>query len=126
MNPLTIEWISKADADLSTAKRELRARKCPNYDAVCFHSQQCAEKLLKALLTEEGLAFPRTHDLLRLLENLIPGHPDLELLKDVCSDLTAFAVEFRYPGENATKAMACLAVKNCDLVREELLKRLRP
>jgi hypothetical protein len=37
MNPLTIEWVDKAEGDL-TALRELRARKSPNYDAACFHA----------------------------------------------------------------------------------------
>ena len=30
MNPLTIEWVDKAEGDLTTALRELRARKSPN------------------------------------------------------------------------------------------------
>ncbi|MDR3572998.1 MAG: hypothetical protein P4L50_04015 [Anaerolineaceae bacterium] len=42
MNPLTIEWIDKAEGDLLTAQREYRARNRPNYDAVCFHGQQMA------------------------------------------------------------------------------------
>ena len=40
MKPLTCEWVVKAEGDLATASRELRARKAPNYDAACFHSQQ--------------------------------------------------------------------------------------
>lgn len=52
MNPATAEWVSKAEGDFLTAGRELRARKSPNYDAVCFHAQQCAEKYLKAVLQE--------------------------------------------------------------------------
>lgn len=50
MQPLTTEWINKAEGDLTTARRELRARTAPNYDAECFHAQQCAEKYMKALL----------------------------------------------------------------------------
>jgi HEPN domain-containing protein len=50
MNPLTTEWIEKAEGDLLTAQREYRARNRPNYDAVCFHAQQTAEKYLKAWL----------------------------------------------------------------------------
>ncbi len=50
MNPLTVEWINKAEADLLTARREYRARKKPNFDAVCFHAQQAVEKYLKAVL----------------------------------------------------------------------------
>jgi len=44
MNPLTREWVEKAEGDFTIAERELRARKTPIYDAVCFHAQQCAEK----------------------------------------------------------------------------------
>jgi HEPN domain-containing protein len=50
MKPLTSEWVEKAEGDFATAKREIRVRKTPNFDAVCFHAQQCAEKYLKALL----------------------------------------------------------------------------
>jgi HEPN domain-containing protein len=52
MKPLTREWIEKAEGDFATASREMRARKFPNYDAACFHSQQCVEKYFKALLQE--------------------------------------------------------------------------
>ena len=50
MNELTVEWMEKAEGDYATAERELRARRRPNYDAVCFHAQQAAEKYLKAFL----------------------------------------------------------------------------
>lgn len=33
MNPLTVEWVDKAEGDFTTALRELRARKSPNYEA---------------------------------------------------------------------------------------------
>jgi hypothetical protein len=38
MNPLAKEWLAKGSADLATAEREMRVRKKPNHDAVCFHS----------------------------------------------------------------------------------------
>lgn len=63
MKPLTREWVEKGEGDRNTARRELRVRKSPNFDAVCFHAQQCAEKYLKALLQERGAAIPRTHNL---------------------------------------------------------------
>ena len=68
MNPLTSEWVTKAEGDFATAGRELRARKAPNYDAACFHAQQCAEKYLKALLQEANMPSGRTHNLIALLE----------------------------------------------------------
>jgi HEPN domain-containing protein len=54
MNPLTLEWINKAEGDLISAQREYRARNQPNYDSACFHAQQCIEKYLKAWLHESG------------------------------------------------------------------------
>jgi len=38
------EWTDKAEADFSTAARELKALESPNFDAVCFHAQQGVEK----------------------------------------------------------------------------------
>jgi HEPN domain-containing protein len=111
MNPLTAEWIEKALADLATAGREMRARKDPNYDAVCFHAQQCVEKLLKAALTETGPDFSRTHDLNHLLDLILPVHPLWEAFRSGFQELVAYAVEYRYPGESSTKEMAQTALK---------------
>ncbi len=63
MKRLTLEWIEKAESDFHLLEREIRARKNPSYDAVCFHAEQCAEKYLKGRLTEAKIAFPKTHDL---------------------------------------------------------------
>src|SRR5436309_14219508 len=106
MQPLTTEWIAKAEADFVTAGREMRARNAPNYDAACFHAQQCAEKYLKARLQEEGIAFSRTHDLASLLDLLLPVEPSWAGMRSHLDRLTSYAVEFRYPGASADKAMA--------------------
>lgn len=97
MKPETMEWIAKAEGDLATASREVVVVNSPNFDAVCFHSQQCGEKYLKALLVEQGMAVPRVHDL-EVLVNLLPG---LSIKREVMQSariLTAMAVEVRYPG----------------------------
>src|SRR5215217_6885503 len=67
MNSQVAEWVLKAEGDFATAGRELRARKSPNYDAVCFHSQQCAEKYLKAFLQENEKRIPKIHNLIELM-----------------------------------------------------------
>lgn len=46
MKPMTLEWVAKAEGDFAVMEREARVRKKPNYDAMCFHAQQCAEKYL--------------------------------------------------------------------------------
>jgi len=54
MKAITSEWVHKAEGDFLTAQREMKAAPA-NYDAVCFHAQQCAEKYIKARLVEEGI-----------------------------------------------------------------------
>ncbi|MBV5338007.1 MAG: HEPN domain-containing protein [Deltaproteobacteria bacterium] len=117
MKSLTREWVDKADGDFATAQRELRARKTPNYDAACFHAQQCAEKYLKAFLQEHDVEFGKTHNLFMLLDKVITVVPILDTLRQVLQVLTVFAVDYRYPGETADKAMAAEAVKLCMEVR---------
>lgn len=113
MKPLTLEWVQKAEGDFTTALRELRARKAPNYDAACFHAQQCAEKYLKAQLQEEEIPFGKTHDLTVLLNLLLPVEPLWESMRPQLRALTVFAIEVRYPGAFADKAMAREAVTFC-------------
>ena len=72
MNAVLKEWIAKAEGDFATATRELAATEQPNYDAVCFHAQQCAEKYLKALLIASGVTPPKIHDLAQLHRSLLP------------------------------------------------------
>ncbi len=118
MQPLTSEWIQKAEGDLATARRELRARTVPNYDAACFHAQQCAEKYLKALLQEAVTPFGKTHNLSLLLDLLKDQYPALELIRPTLAMLSAYAVEYRYPGESADKTVARQAVKMAEEVKQ--------
>ena len=94
MKQLTREWIVKAEGDFALVKREARVRASPNYDAVCFHAQQCAEKYLKARLCEARLEFPKTHDLNALLDIIIPLESRWELYRPDLVFLTDFAVSF--------------------------------
>jgi len=118
MQPLTTEWITKAEADLATARRELRARTAPNYDAACFHAQQCAEKYLKALLQEAIIPFGKTHNLSLLLDLLEDHYPALAFIRPTLAILNVYAVEYRYPGESADKDIARQAVKMAEEVKQ--------
>jgi len=117
MNPLTNEWIEKAEKDFATASRELRVRKMPNYDAVCFHCQQCAEKYLKAILQEKNIAFGMTHNLTTLLDLITPQEPSWELMRPNLERLNVFAVQVRYPGESSDKTIAREALNLCRAIR---------
>lgn len=90
-------WILKADSDLLTAKRLLAAG--GPYDTACFHTQQAAEKYLKALLASAGATIPRTHNLEDIHELCRAALPGWEVTDIELSELTPFAVELRYDFE---------------------------
>ncbi len=70
MNEVVKEWIQKAEGDWRTANREFEVEFDPNFDAVCFHAQQCIEKLQKAVLIARNTIPPKTHDLVELNHRL--------------------------------------------------------
>lgn len=124
MNPAVDEWISKAEGDFITASRELRARKSPNYDAVCFHAQQCAEKYLKAVLQEGNKRIPKIHFLLELLAMILKFDTSYEFLKADLELLEDYSVKFRYPGEFAEKDEAQSAYAAAETVRKFVRQKL--
>ena len=95
------EWVEYAEEDLILAKSALRRSK-PLTMGSCFHSQQCAEKYLKAILVAQDVEFPKTHDLLilnTLCSNagILTGFAIEELGR-----LSGYAVHTRYPGNQPT------------------------
>lgn len=116
MKPLTSEWIDKAEEDFRVATWISR-EPVGSPSAVCFHCQQCAEKYLKAILTEHQVAFPRTHDLDVLLDLVPRDTPSVEASRDDLKFLAPFSVEARYPGVSAAPEDAVEALRVADLFR---------
>lgn len=95
---LVRQWVARAEEDLVNAEHTLTLReRCP-VGTVCFHAQQCAEKYLKALLTYRAIEFPKTHDLVVLL-NRLGSESGLELRAEEVQPLNRFSTEARYPGD---------------------------
>ena len=124
MKPSTREWIVKAESDFQLAVALSRRRKMTFFDQACFHSQQSAEKYLKARLEEANIMSPRTHDLTRLLALLQPVEPLWTALRPPLAALTQYAVEFRYPGNEATSTDMKNAIKDAKAVRREVRQAL--
>lgn len=124
MNPVTREWVDKAEGDFATAQRELKVTTDPNYDAVCFHAQQCVEKYLKAKLQEAGIMFGKTHDLSSLLTLALTVEPSWHVMLPDLQMLSAFAVAYRYPGDTADETEANEAVLKCTSIRQSMRKSL--
>jgi HEPN domain-containing protein len=124
MKPLTGEWVENAEGDFATASREIRVRTAPNFDAVCFHAQQCAEKYLEALLQERDIPFGRTHHLIAPLDLLVPVLASWELFRPQLQSLNAYSVSIRYPGDSADKVAAREALGLATKIRDEARKTL--
>ena len=95
---LSKQWVAKARNDLLNADNNLRAEEIP-FDTVCFHSQQAAEKLLKAYLVANSRPYPITHDLILILESVLSLDQTAERLRDALALLMPYAVEVRYPDD---------------------------
>ena len=90
-------WLRKAESDLAAAEVCLAAGKA--LDTACFHSQQVAEKALKAWLIARKITFPLVHDLKRLLDLCARHEPDFRTMEALGLSLNPFAVEMRYDDE---------------------------
>ena len=124
MNPLTIEWVEKAEGDLATTERECRAKVQPNYDAACFHAQQVAEKYLKFILQEEKRNIPRIHSLVELMAICLEIDQTFIILESELKSLDGYAVRTRYPGQSATKDDAKIALKTARAIRRFIRQKL--
>ena len=91
---------NKAKADLEAAnvlyKKLMEGDSNLDQEIICFHLQQCAEKLLKAVLSKNEIYFPKIHDLETLLDLLDDNRLDLNTNQDILIELNDFAVEGRY------------------------------
>ena len=65
------------------------------YNQVCFHAQQCVEKVLKGFITYKGDIHPQTHKLTDLLSPLSPS--PFDTLRDQIIILDRFYIPTRYP-----------------------------
>ena len=110
---LARRWLVRADHDIITAKQTLLLVGGPT-DTPCFHAQQAIEKALKALLTGYQVRFPRTHDLLRVLDLALTFIPELNEYREEFADMETYAVDIRYPDlgfdPSRDEALAALAL----------------
>lgn len=124
MNEIAKEWVDKAESDYDAAELTLHGREAPIVDAVCFHSQQCAEKYLKAYLQEHLIRFERRHELIPLLELCLIVDREFETLRESLQSLEQYAVLIRYPGLIVPTEMAEKAFESTNRIREYVREKL--
>jgi HEPN domain-containing protein len=119
-------WLSKAALDLKAAAHEISAPDECLWADIVFHSQQAAEKAMKAFLAWHDSAFRKTHNIEELGRQCVALDPTLQAIVDRAAPLTEYAWKFRYPGEPAepeqTEAEDALAAARN--VYEAMLARL--
>ena len=120
------EWIRKAELDFKAAEILLTVE-TDDYYPSAFHSQQTAEKYLKAYLVFQQMEFRKTHDLNELLTLSHSVDPNLQNDLESCVWLTPYGVEFRYPGDYpiTDKDTAVNAFGEAQLVKVVITKRLQ-
>jgi len=118
----------KAELDLKAAAHEVSAPDAGLWGDVLFHSQQAAEKAMKAFLAWHDVPFRKTHNLEELGRRCAALDATLGALADQAAPLTEYAWKFRYPGETAEpereEAEQALAVARN--VYDAILNRVPP
>lgn len=124
MNEVTDEWVAKADSDFYSADLLLHGGDVPFTDTACFHCQQCAEKYLKAFLTENLIRFERTHVLTDLLALCLPVDQEFRTISNDLYSLEGYAVAIRYPGAMVPVELAEEAFKTAGQIRKFVRRKL--
>lgn len=119
------EWINKADHDLSTAK--IIFLQLPEYfDVIGFHCQQAIEKYFKGYLTFIDIDFEFKHDLIYLLDLIVPQDACFDQFYMPASVINDYAVKIRYsfskqnPSKEELEQMIALADKIHELVIKKI------
>ena len=92
MHEHTERWLAFAREDLRMAELAMAETL---WNQVCFHAQQCVEKVLKSWLAERGESPLRTHKLVDLV--VLLGETRLAGLADEVRELDRFYIFTRYP-----------------------------
>jgi HEPN domain-containing protein len=92
------EWKYKTEQDLRSAEALLSLDPPLLYPS-CFHSQQAAEKYLKAYLTWRQVELPKTHSIREILNLVKTVNEELATYLFPATALTPYGVEVRYPGD---------------------------
>lgn len=115
-------WIAKAGNALLCVRNNLASAEVPT-DAVCFHSQQAAEKAVKALIAARRLVPQRTHDLTTLLNDAHAAGWPVDPLREPCEVVNPHSVAARYPGVQLEPTHD--EARTCAAAEEEVVRMVK-
>ena len=91
------EWVRFADMDVLSANHLNEIQYPKPLEIICFHCQQAAEKMLKALIIANDGEVRKTHDLGLLIDDLSSDVYFPKELLNAADELTPYGVSARYP-----------------------------
>ncbi len=91
-------WIAKATSDVKSVRKLMRDDD-ETLDTASYHCQQVGEKALKAYLVFKKQSVPKTHDLVRLLEDCLELDISFQKLREDAEILVPFVTYSRYPDD---------------------------
>jgi HEPN domain-containing protein len=92
------DWLAKAAGDLRAARKLVRDDDF-TLDSAAYHTQQAAEKSLKAYLVFKGCGVPKIHELERLLKCCLVYDASFEEMRNDAEKLSSYATYTRYPDD---------------------------
>jgi len=93
------EWLRYADMDILSANHLNEIQYPKPLEIICYHCQQAAEKMLKALILAYDGELQKTHDLGLLVDELSEFVTFSEDILNAADSLTPYGVKIRYPQE---------------------------
>lgn len=98
MNIGTQNWLLYAKTDIESSSVLIDSENLSN--VVVFHCQQAVEKYLKAILEDNQIRIPKTHNLLKLF-SILPERfkSELEVFSEALEELDDVYIDSRYPGD---------------------------
>jgi HEPN domain-containing protein len=109
---------------------EVLASETVNDEVIGFHCQQAAEKILKALLSDLGVRFRKTHNIRSLMRLIADSGCPLPAELTGLEEFTPFAVAYRYedyePDSSLDRDQARLKLRTLRSWVEAKLQERRP
>ncbi|MFN0082772.1 MAG: HEPN domain-containing protein [Ferruginibacter sp.] len=120
------KWLDFAREDLEVAEHILNELEFTVFRAVCFNSQQSAEKYLKAYQLYFDLEIVKTHDINYLISTLKEFDNDIVQLEIFAKQLINYAVKYKYPDdfEDLTKLNAQESIQIAKQLQQFILSKI--
>ena len=96
MKKISEEWLKAAKDDLRVAGMIISDEALTHM--VAFHSQQCIEKFLKAVMEEYSIDLVKIHNLERLLE-IVKKHVEIDVEIVLIVKMDKLYIDSRYPAD---------------------------